>query len=473
MANIKFGTDGWRGIIAEDFTFENVRKVSQAIADYINQSPTTNHQPQIVVGYDRRFLSGEYAKAVCEVLAANNIKAFFTGKPTPTPAITLAIKKRKLYGGVIITASHNPYRFNGIKFKTKDAASADETVTERIEKLIGKRKPKILSFNNALNKNLIRRIDIDKDYIDFVKGYIDLNIIEEKKSTLLVDYMHGAGSGYIERLLEGTGCRITAIRTEENTLFGGDSPEPIPRNLRVFLNIARVKKPYLAIALDGDADRIAACGSDGQYLNSGQIISLILLHLLEYRRLKGIAIKTISGTNLIEKIAKDFGLKLLETPIGFKHISKIMLQEDVLIGGEESGGIGFKGYIPERDGIISGLFLLEMVAARGKPIDKIMEDVDKRYGKFCYDRIDLELSVKKGAKVVSALKKSPPRRLSGKEIQELKTYDGIKFILKDTSWLLIRPSGTEPVMRIYAESSTRQGVNKLLDIGKNLVSKWS
>lgn len=470
---IKFGTDGWRGIIAEDFTFENVRKVSQAIADYINESRITNDERRIIVGYDRRFLSGEYAKAACEVLAANDIKALFTGKPTPTPAVTLAIKKRNLSGGIIITASHNPPEFNGIKFKTRDAAPADESVTEVIESLIGKHKPKILNFSRALNKNLIKEIDIDKAYIDFIKGYIDFNIIKKKKPFILVDYMHGVGAGYIEKLLEGKGCRIAAMRAELDPLFGGNNPEPVPRNLKEFLKKAKVEKPHLAIALDGDADRIAACGADGEYLNSGQIISLILLHLLEYRQLKGIVVKTISGTNLIERIAEDFRLKLLETPIGFKHISKIMLQEDILIGGEESGGIGFKGYIPERDGIISGLFLLEMVTARRKSIDRIMQDVYKRYGRFYYSRLDLELPVKKGMRVVSVLKKSPPHKLLDKQIREVKTYDGVKFILKDESWLLIRPSGTEPVIRIYAESSIKQNVNRLLNIGKNLVSKWS
>ncbi len=473
MTTIKFGTDGWRGVIAEDFTFENVRRVSQAIADYINDQRATINEQRIIVGYDRRFLSEEYAKIACEVLAANNIKVFFTGKPTPTPAVTLAIKRENLSGAIVITASHNPPRFNGIKFKTKEATSADETVTKIIEKLIIKAKPKSIDFNRALSKNLIKMIDIDKDYINFIRNYIDLNIIKKTKPNLLIDYMHGVGAGYIEKLLKSSGCKITAMRTEKDPLFGGVSPEPVPKNLKDFLNRAKVEKPHLAIALDGDADRIAACGAEGEYLCSGQIISLILLHLLEYRKLKGAVIKTISGTDLIGKIAKDFKLELLETPVGFKHISQIMLRRDVLIGGEESGGIGFKGYIPERDGIISGLFLLEMVSARRKSIDKIMDDVNKKYGNFYYNRLDLDLSVKRGIKVVSKLKESAPCKLLGKKIQEIKTYDGIKFILKEGNWLLIRPSGTEPILRVYAESSTKSDLKALLDAGRRLVSKWS
>ncbi len=473
MTTIKFGTDGWRGVIAEDFTFCNVRRVCQAIADYINSQQSTVNSQRIIVGYDRRFLSEEYAKIACEVLAANNIKVFFTGKPTTTPAVTLAIKMRNLSGAIVITASHNPPRFNGIKFKTKEATSADETVTKIIEKLIIKAKPKSIDFNRALSKNLIKMIDIDKDYINFIRNYIDMNIIKKTRPNLLIDYMHGAGAGYIEKLLKSSGCKITAMRTEKDPLFGGVSPEPVPKHLKDFLNRAKVEKPNLAIALDGDADRIAACGAEGEYLCSGQIISLILLHLVEYRKLKGAVIKTISGTDLIEKIAKDFKLELLETPVGFKHISQIMLRRDVLIGGEESGGIGFKGYIPERDGIISGLFLLEMVSARRKSIDKIMDDVNKRYGNFYYNRFDLDLSVKRGMKVVSKLKESPPRKLLGKEILEIKTYDGIKFILKEGNWLLIRSSGTEPILRVYAESSTKSDLKALLDAGRRLVTKWS
>ncbi|UCH12467.1 MAG: hypothetical protein JSW18_00525 [Candidatus Omnitrophota bacterium] len=326
MTTIKFGTDGWRGVIAEDFTFCNVRRVSQAIADYISQLSVKGKKPEVIVGYDRRFLSEEYAKTVCEVLAANNIKVFFTCKPAPTPAVTLVIKMKNLSGAIVITASHNPPRFNGIKFKTKEATSADETVTKIIEKLITKAKPKSVDFNRALSKNLIKMIDVDKDYINFIRNYIDINIIKKTRPNLLIDYMHGVGAGYIEKLLKSSGCKITAMRIEKDPLFGGVSPEPVPKNLKDFLNRAKVEKPDLAIALDGDSDRIAACGAEGEYLCSGQIISLILLHLLEYRKFKGAVIKTISGTDLIGKIAKDFKLELLETPVGFKHISQFMLQ---------------------------------------------------------------------------------------------------------------------------------------------------
>ncbi|MFH0732660.1 MAG: phosphoglucomutase/phosphomannomutase family protein [Candidatus Omnitrophota bacterium] len=475
MHTIKFGTDGWRGVIAEDFTFANVRKVAQAIAEYLKPTclPAGRQPAAVIVGYDRRFLSEEYAKAICEVLAGNGLKTLFAGKPTPTPAITLAIKQRGLSGGIVVTASHNPAKFNGIKFKTKDAMPADEQITKQLEELIGKSEPKLLDFNTAKDSNLIEIENVDNAYVDFVKKYIKLDLISRQKPDLLVDYMHGAGAGYVEKILSETGCSVRAIRDELNPLFGGVSPEPVPRNLQVFLKTAKKLKPKLGIALDGDADRIAACGADGVYLSSGQIISLILLHLLEHSNLRGTVVKTISGTNLINKIADDYKLKLLEMRIGFKHISKVMLTEDVLIGGEESGGIGFKGYIPERDGIVSGLFLLKMVAARNKSIDKIMKDVNKKYGVFYYDRLDLHIPVKNGDELISALKKSAPGKIFGKDILKIKTYDGIKYILKDESWLLIRPSGTEPVIRIYAETPKRSDLKNLLNAGKRLAIKWN
>ncbi|MBN1405837.1 MAG: phosphoglucomutase/phosphomannomutase family protein [Candidatus Omnitrophica bacterium] len=469
MAAIKFGTDGWRGIIAEDFTFENVRKVSQAIADYVKSSTTAGKQPVIIVGYDNRFLSEEYAKTVSGILSANDIKVIFTKKSVPTPAVTYYIKEKGLSGGIVVTASHNPAGFNGIKFKTGNAASAAISVTLKIEKLIPQASVKAVDFDEAKDRGLIAVQNIDSDYLGFIKKYIDLNLIKNSGMKLLVDYMYGTGTGYIEELLSRGKVKTTVIRNERNPSFGGVNPEPVPKNLEVFLKTAKKQRPDVAIALDGDADRIAAADARGRYLSSGEIISLILLHLLEYRRLKGTVVKTISGTSRIEKIAADFKLKLLEVPVGFKNISEIMLHEDVLIGGEESGGIGFKGYIPERDGIVSGLFLMETSAAEKKPIHKIMSELEKRYGRLYYDRIDLKIPSDKGKASIEALKEKVPDKLAGKKIADIKDYDGLKFILNDTSWLLLRASGTEPILRVYAESPSRQFLKILLDTGKRMI----
>lgn len=474
---IRFGTDGWRARIADGFTFDNVRKVAQAIADYVNQRPTINgsrvtgHRSRIIVGYDYRFLSDEYARILSEVLAASNIKVLLIDKPTPTPAITFAIKKNCLDGGVIITASHNPAQFNGIKFKTELATPADLDITARIEKLIGKNRVKSLGYSGALKKGLIEPVNVDRDYISFIRKYVDIAKIKKAKPRILIDYIHGTGAGYVERILKEAACNVEAVRDNPDPLFGGVNPEPIPKNLKLSTQLIKTKRFDLGVALDGDADRIGAIRPDGRYIFSGQIISLILLHFLEDRDKYGAVAKTISGTTLIERICESFGLKMFETPVGFKHISSLMLKEDILIGGEESGGIGFCDYIPERDGILSCLLLIEMIAERKKSIISIMDEMDNAYGKFCYDRLDIEYPYRKAKGLIKRLKNNPPRQIAGKEVQKVKTYDGIKFIMEDASWLLLRFSGTEPLIRIYAESHSDKDVKRLLDAGRRIMQR--
>jgi alpha-D-glucose phosphate-specific phosphoglucomutase len=478
--NIKFGTDGWRAVIAKEFTFDNVRIVAQAIADYVNKYhisvnpawPAGRRKPQtanrIIVGYDRRFMSDIYAKTISEVLAANRIKVLLTSAPTPTPAVSFAIKTRRLDGGVIVTASHNPPIFNGIKFKTHLANSADEKVTMGIESFLGKTSPKLLDIEKAKKKGSVQAIDASTDYVNFLKKYVDIQSIKKSKDKILVDYMHGAGVGYIEAVI-GNSKNLKSIRCQTDPLFGGVNPEPIPKNLQSTSAYLRKNKFDLCVALDGDADRVGALMPSGKFITSGQIVSLILLHFLENRKLTGSVVKTISGTTLIEKICDKYDLTMFETPVGFKYISALMLKENILIGGEESGGIGFCGYIPERDGILSSLLLMEMLACRRKGILQIMADMDKAYGKYCYDRIDMKYPVEKAAVLTKKLKKKPPRLIAGKKVSRMKTYDGIKFILEDSSWLLLRFSGTEPLIRIYAEAGSDKRVQQLLYAGKSII----
>jgi phosphomannomutase len=496
--NIKFGTDGWRAVIAKEFTFDNVRIVAQAIADYVNKTnksanrltgkwfdkpacpagrlttprtiPSEVEGPanQIIVGYDRRFMSDIYANMIAEVLAANKIKVLLTSAPTPTPAVSFAIKTKKLDGGVIVTASHNPPIFNGIKFKTSLANSADEKVTGQIESFLGMAKPKTIGIEQAKNRGLIKVVDAEVDYVKFLRRYVDINKIKSAGNSVLVDYMHGAGIGYIEAVL-GVTENLKSIRCETDPNFGGINPEPIPKNLEIPSAYMRKNRFDLCVALDGDADRVGALRPDGKFITSGQIVSLILLHFLENRKLTGSVVKTISGTTLIEIICDRYNLTMFETPVGFKYISALMLKEDVLIGGEESGGIGFCGYIPERDGILSSLLLMEMLAYRKKSIGLIMGDMDKAYGKFCYDRIDMKYPSQKAVILTEKLKNRPPRFIAGKKVSKMKTYDGIKFILNDSSWLLLRFSGTEPLIRIYAEAGSDKRVQQLLDAGKRII----
>jgi len=472
--SIRFGTDGWRAVIAKEFTFDNVRRVAQAIADHVNSTTLPeNRKPKtgnrLIVGYDTRFMSDVYAKLVSEVLAANQINVLLVDKPTPTPAISLAIKMKGLDGGVILTASHNPPIFNGIKFKTNLATSADQVTTGSIEKLIGKKEPNVLDFEKAKQKGRIKFIDVSLDYIKFIRNYVDIKKIRQARPKVLIDYMHGSGAGYLEAILGKPWPGIETIRGSIDPLFGGVNPEPIPKNLEYPFKYIRKKKFDLCVAMDGDADRIGALCPNGKFIESGQIISLILLHFIENRRLTGDVVKTISGTTLIEKICNRYNLTMFETAVGFKYVSALMFKENVLIGGEESGGIGFCGYIPERDGMLSALLLMEMLSYRKKSIGVIMRDMDKRYGRFFYGRIDMRYPMKKAATLMNKLKRNPPRTIAGKKLLRLKAYDGIKFILEDASWLLLRASGTEPLIRIYAEAGSARGVKNLLERGKNIL----
>ena len=471
--DIRFGTDGWRAVIADTFTVDNVRALSQAMADYINHqklSPGHNLK-KAIIGYDRRFMSDYYAKVVSEVFAANKIMVYLVNEPTSTPAVSFAIKSKTLDAGVVITASHNPPIFSGIKFKTHLAISADESTTKEIESFINQTKIRSLDFNQCIQSKQVEYFDAKKDYIKFLKKYVDVASIRKFKPKVLIDYMHGAGVGCIEAVLGKLWPGIETVRRGVDPLFGGVNPEPIPTNLELSSDYMKKNKFHLGVALDGDADRIGALRSNGKFISSGETIALILLHFLEDRKLTGDVVKTISGTTLIEKICKKHNLTMFETPVGFKYISALMLKENILIGGEESGGIGFCGYIPERDGVLSALLLMEMMAHRKKSIDSILASIEKEYGKFAYNRIDVEYPFEKAKALTERLINRPLKKIAGRKVVRLKTYDGIKFIMDDESWLLLRFSGTEPVLRIYAESSSDLKVKKLIDLGKGIADR--
>ena len=462
--SIKFGTDGWRAIIAEDFTFENVRIVSQAIADHFKKEK----KPILAVGYDWRFLSKEYAESVAEVLTANGIKVLLSDKAVPTPLVSFTIKNKKLSGGVAITASHNPPIYNGVKIKASYASSADEGITKSVESFIGKNKVKSISMKEGISSGVLQMVDMKPDYMKFISSYIDMKTLKKAKFNVLVDCMHGVGDGYIKELLKDTDIKITQIRAGRDPLFGGVNPEPIPKNLDVVFNEMKKSKYDIAIVNDGDADRLSAIMPGGSYINAGQIMALLLLHFIEDKKWSGEVVKTVTNTTLIERIAKKYKLKLHETPVGFKYICRLMLDRDILIGGEESGGIGVKNYMPERDGMLLGILLIEMMAHRKKGILEIMRDVEKTFGKFSYARIDMHYADDKKKGLMEFLKKSPPNQVLKKPVKEIKSYDGHKFILEDGSWLIMRLSGTEPILRIYAEAPTKDLAQKYLEFGKKI-----
>ncbi len=459
---IKFGTDGWRAVIAKDFTFENVAIVSQGIADYLYKQGKS--AKKVIIGYDCRFLSAEFAKTVALTLAANKIKAVLSNRAIPTPAVSLHALLGKYDLGVMITASHNGAEFNGLKIKTKDGGAADKSITDAVERLLYKTKPKSISEEEAKSKGLFETKDLTNVYVNFLKKFVDLKSIRKLKLNVLVDIMYGAGDSFIERVLGKCNIKMHYLHNEFNPSFGGFHPEPIEENLQAMMKEMKTGKYDLGIVLDGDADRIATFDSKGNYVNAQVILPLLSIHMIKNRKETGGIGKTVVGSNIIDDVAISLDAACYETPVGFKYISSLFKQKLICIGGEEAGGIGFKGYIPERDGSCAALLLFEMMAHSKKSYDKLLTDLYKTYGRWYYSRT--AISVKNLKRGIEHLKL--PKELYGKKIERINKLDGIKLITKD-NWLMFRQSGTEPIVRVYAESKSKQEADKLLALGKKMI----
>ncbi|MFA5145008.1 MAG: phosphoglucomutase/phosphomannomutase family protein [Candidatus Omnitrophota bacterium] len=451
---IKFGTDGWRAVIGDTYTFSNLRILSQAVADYLGSGK------KVAVGYDTRFMSGRFARIAAEVLVNNGIDVLLADSYIPTPALSLTVKTRKLDLGIMITASHNPAEYNGFKIKDPTGGSASPEVTGAIENLLGANAVK--ESNNTPAK--IIEEDLIRDYVGFLRSYIDFKKIKNKKFKVLVDPMYGAGNSFIARILKGSSIKIEFMHNTVNPSFGGRRPEPVEENLEELKGRLKKEKFDLGIVLDGDADRIAAVAPGGIFIHPQKILGLLALHLNQDRHMSGGIVKTIAGTAMIDNIARSLGVKLYETPVGFKYISELMGKEDIVAGGEEAGGMGVKGYIPERDGTLAGLLLLEMMVYRNKNILEILKDTEKKFGRYYYLRNDLRLDRK-----IELKKENLPKELLGKKVTRVKDYDGIKLICEDESWLMFRASGTEPIMRLYAEAKSLSRSKGLLELGEAMI----
>lgn len=468
---IKFGTDGWRAVISEDFTFDNVKKVAQSIADYLknDQGPASRvPDKRAVIGYDTRFLSDKYAELVACVLAANGIRTILADRPTPTPSVSFTIKDRGLMGGVMITASHNPARYNGIKFKAYYGGSAGPDITAKFESYLGKNEILYSPLDEMKSKGMIKLENIIPPHLAFVKRYANIKLLKSSRLKILVDSMYGTGNDYIADILKGGKCRVDVIHDEKNPGFGGINPEPILPNLQELADKVKKGKYDIGIATDGDADRLGVALPNGKILTGHKVMTLLLLHLLEDKGMKGGIVQTLCGTFLINKIGKKYNLKMYETPVGFKYICDLMLKEDILVGGEETGGIAFKNSIPERDGVLSGLLILEMMAMRKKKILDILKAIDKEYGTYEYKRLDVKYPDDKKPKLLEFLKTDSPKEILGKKVTAIKRTDGDKFICEDSSWLMLRLSGTEPILRIYSEASSEKKALAILEFGKKL-----
>jgi phosphomannomutase len=469
VALIKFGTDGWRAVIAEDFTFANVARVAQAAADYWKaESGKRKAENKIVVGYDRRFLSDRFAQIAAEVFAGNNFQVVLTPESTPTPSVSFAVKHLRAVGGVMITASHNPPIFNGFKLKSYYGGSSDSETCQAVESFLDKNPPQLRTPNSE------RRIsvqDVRPAHYAALKKLVDFKLIAKSKLRFAHDALFGVGAGCFEQLLAGTTCKVTTLNGEHDAFFGGINPEPIVQNYarsQAFLK----KHPHdICLVTDGDADRVGGMDGRGNYLTTHQIICLLLHHLIVNRQGRGRVVKALTTTSMVDKMCAFYGLPLVETGVGFKYICAEMLKGGVLLGAEESGGIGFAGHIPERDGIAAGLMLLELLATERVSVNKLLAGLEKQFGPHRYGRIDTHYPLEKRASLMEFLKNHPPAKLLRSPLADMKTFDGVKFIAADSSWLMLRGSGTEPVLRIYAEAKSDAGVQKLLKLGVGLTRR--
>ena len=466
--NIKFGTDGWRAVIAEDFTFANVARVAQATADYWNANPVPGTEKKVVVGYDRRFLSNEFARCTAEVFAGNGFEVVLTPEPTPTPSVSFAVKQLRALGGVMITASHNPPRFNGFKLKSHYGGSSDSETCKAIEDWLDKNPVRSHKLADALEAKQFLVKDVRPAHYAALKKLVDFKVITNSKLRFAHEALFGVGAGCFEQLLAGTTCKVTTLNGAHDPLFGGINPEPIEKNYGRSQAYLRKHPHDLCLVTDGDADRVGGMDGRGNYLTTHILICLLLQHLFINRQLRGRMVKALTTTSMLDKMCAAYGIEMIETGVGFKYICAEMLKGNVLLGAEESGGIGFPGHIPERDGIAAGLMLLEMLAVERKPLNKLIARLEKKFGPHCYGRIDTLFPLEKRNGLMNFLQRCPPEKLLRSPLADVKSFDGVKFVAQDGSWLMLRSSGTEPILRIYAEAKSEADVRKLLRMGMQL-----
>ena len=471
MAQIKFGTDGWRAVIAEDFTFANVARVAQATVDYWATNPVAGTKRKIIVGYDRRFLSDRFAQIAAEVFAGNDFRVVLTPEPSPTPSVSFAVKAQRAIGGVMITASHNPPIFNGFKLKSDYGGSSDSETCLAVESFLDRNVVKSKPLAEAVKVGQIKISDVRPAHYAALKKLVDFKLIAKSKLRFAHDALFGVGAGCFEQLLAGTTCKVTTLNGNHDPLFGGINPEPIVQNYARSQAYLKKHPHDICLVTDGDADRVGGMDGHGGYLTTHQIICLLLHHLIVNRKGRGRVVKALTTTSMVDKMCAAYSLPLVETGVGFKYICTEMLKGDVLLGAEESGGIGFPGHIPERDGIAAGLMLLEMLATEKISVNRLLAKLEKQFGPHRYGRIDTHYPLEKRASLMDFLKNNPPDKLLRSPFADIKTFDGVKFIAQDTSWLMLRGSGTEPVLRIYAEAKSDAGVQQLLKLGVSLTRR--
>jgi len=463
MLHIKFGTDGWRAIIAKDFTFENCQVVAQGIANYINN---INFQKKgVVVGYDNRFMSKDFAEECAQVLAGNGIKVLLFKKVVPTPVAAFATRIKEAGGAIMITASHNPPEYNGIKFIPEYAGPAMPDVTETIEgevnRVLDGGKVYRLNLEEAFQLDILEEIDVDQQYINHVLKIIQVESFKDNNIKVVVNPMYGAGIGYLDKILNDLGCEVKTINNYRDVLFGGSMPEPTSQ---ILADLKRAVVSYnadIGLAVDGDADRFGIVDNKGEFVNANRFMYLLLDHLLKTRSFRGPVCRSVATTHMLDRIARRNGIDIIETPVGFKYIGEIMRQKGCILGGEESGGLSIFGHIPEKDGILACLLAVEMLVYSGKRLIELTEEFNEDYGDIVSERMDIKVKEQDQKRILEILEDYKPGSLNGIKIESNSKLEGNKIVLADGSWVLIRASGTEPLFRIYVEASDKNSLENI------------
>jgi phosphomannomutase len=466
---IKFGTDGWRGIVADDFTFANVRRVAQGAAEYMR---SLSRDPLAVVGYDCRFASEDFARTVADVLAANGVRTLIFDRPSPTQVASWTVIDRKATGAAVVTASHNPYLFNGIKFKSETGSAASSAVIAQLEPRINALET-VPVPDRSKSADLVSIYDPRAPYYAQIARMVDLDAIKSAGLRIVHECMFGSGYGYIKELLDGGRTSVVELHNERNPLFGGVNPEPIPPNINSSIATMRAGGQDLCICTDGDADRVGIIDETGRFINQLQVFALLMLYLFDVRHLVGPVVKTVNMTSMAEKLGAEFGVTVYEVPVGFKNVAPKMMETDAVLGGEESGGFAVKGHIPERDGILVGLLFADMMVKLGQPLSQILAGLEKRVGPHAYARHDIHLNRETydqdRKRILHTLETHEPSDVAGVKVERIRSDDGFKFYLADGSWVLLRASGTEPLVRIYSEAADQAAVEARLAALEDIV----
>jgi phosphoglucomutase len=464
---IKFGTSGWRAIIGDEFTFDNVRLATEAVGRYVKRrSPS----PTLLVGFDTRFASEHFGLEVARVLSSQNIRVRLCSQAVPTPAVAFAIVNEKSDGAINITASHNPGQYNGLKFSTPDGAPALPEVTGEIERDIESLQSSGWRFTGKPDERLIETVDIGPAYLRDLSTKVALKKIRDANLNMAYDALHGSGAGYLDRVLSEHGIPLMTLHTNRDVYFGGHHPEPAEEQLGELKIVMRKNWLQLGMATDGDADRFGVLDEGGEFIYPNELIAMLVDYLVESRNWKGGVARTVASTHLIDRVAKLHGLELLETPVGFKYIGEYIKEGRIILGGEESAGLSIRGHVPEKDGILACLLVAEMVASRGKSLKNQLMDLFSRVGEVYNRRLNIKLDPTISARVQQKIA-SDVRDFYGRRVVEQSRVDGLKLIFEDGSWVLMRPSGTEPVVRYYAESTTTADLDTLLKYGRQWINE--